>query len=86
MDLVEEVYQLTARFPSSERWRLVDQLSRAVVSVPANIAEGQGRVTARDFGNFLAIAKGSINEVETYLHLAVRLGYVDELRSRLHWV
>jgi four helix bundle protein len=78
MDLVEEVYRLTASFPDRERWRLVDQLSRAVVSVPANIAEGQGRATTKDFGNYLAIAKGSLNEVETYLHLAARLGYLDE--------
>jgi four helix bundle protein len=78
MDLVEEVYRLTATFPARERWRLVDQVSRAVVSVPANIAEGQGRATTKDFGNFLAIAKGSLNEVETYLHLAARPGYLDE--------
>jgi four helix bundle protein len=78
MDLVEEVYRLTAILPASERWRLVDQLSRAAVSVPANVAEGQGRATTKDFGHFLAIAKGSVNEVETYLHLAIRLGYLEE--------
>jgi four helix bundle protein len=74
MDLVVEVYRVSALLPASERWRLIDQISRAVVSVPANIAEGQGRGTAKDFAQFLAIARGSLNETETYLMLAVRLG------------
>ena len=76
MDLVVEVYRVSGMFPTSERWRLVDQISRAVVSVPGNIAEGQGRGTAKDFAQFLAIARGSLNETETYLLLAVRLGYL----------
>lgn len=76
MDLVVEVYRVSGMFPASERWRLIDQVSRAVVSVPANIAEGQGRGTSKDFAQFLAIARGSLNETETYLLLAVRLGYV----------
>lgn len=76
MDLVVEVYRVSALFPTSERWRLIDQISRAVVSVPANIAEGQGRGTSKDFAQFLAIARGSLNETETYLLLAVRLGYL----------
>jgi four helix bundle protein len=76
MDLVVEVYRVSVLFPASERWRLIDQISRAVVSVPANIAEGQGRGTAKDFAQFLAIARGSLNETETYLMLAVRLGYL----------
>ncbi len=67
---------MSALFPASERWRLVDQISRAVVSVPGNIAEGQGRGTSKDFAQFLAIARGSLNETETYLLLAVRLGYL----------
>lgn len=76
MDLVVEVYRVSGMFPTTERWRLVDQISRAVVSVPGNIAEGQGRGTAKDFAQFLAIARGSLNETETYLLLAVRLGYL----------
>jgi len=77
MDLVVEVYRISGLFPASERWRLIDQISRAVVSVPANIAEGQGRATSKDFAQFLAIARGSLNETETYLMLAVRLGYLS---------
>ncbi len=76
MDLVVEVYRISSLFPAAERWRLIDQISRAVVSVPANIAEGQGRGTSKDFAQFLAIARGSLNETETYLLLAVRLGYL----------
>jgi four helix bundle protein len=78
MDLAVEVYRLTAAFPTIERYRLVDQLCRAVASVPANIAEGQARSTAKDFAHFLSIARGSLMETQTYLTLAVRLGYLTE--------
>ena len=76
MDLVVEAYRGWSLLPVAERWRLIDQISRAVASVPANIAEGQGRGTSKDFAQFLAIARGSLNETETYLLLAVRLGYL----------
>jgi four helix bundle protein len=78
MDLSVAVYGLTARFPSTENYRLTAQLTRAVVSVAANIAEGHARSTAKDFANFLAIARGSLAETETFILLAVRLGYLDE--------
>jgi four helix bundle protein len=78
MDLAGEVYRLTASFPADERFRLIDQLTRAAVSVPANVAEGSGRGTPRDNAGFISIAKGSANEVETYLLLSIRLGYVDK--------
>lgn len=81
MDLVVDVYRVSALFPASERWRLVDQFSRSVVSVPANIAEGQGRGTSKDFAQFLAIARGSLDETETFLLLAVRLGYLTTVRA-----
>jgi four helix bundle protein len=56
----------------------VAQITRAAASVPANIAEGHARATRRDFANFVAVAKGSLMEAETFLMLAVRLGYVAE--------
>lgn len=76
MDLAEGIYKLTGRFPRNETYRLVAQLTRAAASVPANIAEGHARATRRDYANFVAIAKGSLMETETFLMLAVRLKYV----------
>jgi len=76
MDLVVDVYRLSAAFPSNEQFRLVAQVTRASASVPANIAEGYSRSSTRDYAHFLAIAKGSLMEAETFLMLAVRLGYL----------
>ncbi|MEX0911936.1 MAG: four helix bundle protein [Gemmatimonadota bacterium] len=83
MDLAEDVHRLIRRFPADERYRLSDQIARAVVSVPANIAEGCGRGSDRDFARFLSIAKGSVVETETLLILATRVGYLrdDELSA-----
>jgi len=76
MDLAEASYKLASKFPASETYRLVSQLTRAAASVPANIAEGHARSSRRDFANFLAVAKGSLMEAETFLTPAVRLKYV----------
>jgi len=82
MDLAVKVYGLTKGFPRTETYRLTDQITRAVASVPANIAEGPARSTSKDYANFLAEAKGSLMETETFLMLAVRLGYLrDESAS-----
>jgi four helix bundle protein len=78
MDLVELVYQLTENFPKAELYRLTSQLARAVVSVPANIAEGNARASRKEYAHFLSIAKGSLMETETYLLLAVRLNYLSQ--------
>jgi four helix bundle protein len=82
MDLVVQVYRLANLFPSSENYRLTAQITRAAASVPANIAEGNGRGTNRDYAHFVSIAKGSLMEVETFLMLAVRLSYLDEGETR----
>ncbi len=78
MDLVVQVYTLCNRFPKSEMYRLISQLTRAAVSVPANIAEGHARATRREYAHFLSIARGSLMETETCLMIAVRLGYLSE--------
>jgi four helix bundle protein len=76
MDLVEAVYVATAEFPSEELYGLVSQLRRASVSVPSNIAEGQGRRTNGEFAQFLHHAIGSLNEVETQVELSMRLRFM----------
>lgn len=76
MEMVMQVYGLTARFPAAERFGLTAQLRRAAVSVPANIAEGSGRGSINDYRRSLAIARGSVMEVETLLTLAARLDFL----------
>jgi four helix bundle protein len=78
MTLVEQVYRLTANFPDGERFGLTNQLRRAAVSVPSNIAEGQGRRLRKQFAMFLRIARGSTQEVETQLLVASRLGFAPK--------
>jgi four helix bundle protein len=82
MDLAVEAYRLTSKFPTSDTYRLVSQITRAVASVPANIAEGTARSTAKDYANFLSIAKGSLMETETLLMLAIRLEYLTQEQAR----
>ena len=78
MDLVERAYIETRRIPKEELYGLTSQLRRAVVSIPSNIAEGQGRRTNKDFLQFLAIAKGSLQESETQILIAERLRYLEK--------
>jgi four helix bundle protein len=75
MDLVEKVYRLTNDFPREELYGLTNQLRRAVVSIPSNIAQGQGRGGSNEFTRFLHIAHGSLPEVETQVLIAMRLKY-----------
>lgn len=76
MELVKEVYELMKAFPADERFGLTQQLRRAVVSVPANIAEGHARRHRRDFPSFLSFTLGSLAEVETHLEIGQLLGYI----------
>jgi len=88
MDLAVDVYEATKAFPKSETYGLTSQIRRAVVSVPANIAEGSARRTAKEYCHFLWIAKGSLMETETLLTLAVRLGYTKDgdLATAFGWI
>ena len=81
-DLVVMVYQVTESFPSHEQFGLTSQMRRAVVSVAANIAEGCGRHTLKDFRRLLYLSRGSLNEVEYFIHLAARLDYFSESKTR----
>ncbi|HVH85147.1 MAG TPA: four helix bundle protein [Terriglobales bacterium] len=78
MDLTVLVYRLTQRFPANEMYRLIAQMTPSAASVPANIAEGHARGSRRDYSQFLAIAKGSLMETETYVMLSLRLNYVNQ--------
>jgi len=77
MDLAELCYQATKGFPKEEVFGLTSQIRRASSSVPANVAEGQGRRSAKEFQRYLNIARGSINELETHVLLSHRVGLVD---------
>ena len=76
MDFVEDVYRALALFPADEKYGLSDQIRRAVVSIPSNIAEGFGRDSDKEFAHFLSIARGSLFEVSTQLEIARRLGFL----------
>ena len=73
MTLVSSVYQLTRSFPDFERFGLTSQIQRAAVSIPSNIAEGQGRLATKEFRQFLGIARGSLKELETQLLISIDL-------------
>ncbi len=78
INLVMLVYELTTQFPKSEIFGLISQLRRAVISIPGNVAEGAARQTRREFIQFLYIARGSLSEVDTYIEIARRLGYIEK--------
>ncbi|MBI2618035.1 four helix bundle protein [Candidatus Kaiserbacteria bacterium] len=73
MTIAEKIYLLTSNFPPEEKFGLVSQIRRSAVSIPLNIAEGRGRSSRKDFAQFLHIALGSVNELETQLELSMRL-------------
>jgi four helix bundle protein len=77
MKFVTEIYSAAQRFPGEERYGLTNQLRRAAVSIPSNIAEGQARFSQREFHHFLSQARGSLVEIETQLLIARELKYLQ---------
>ena len=77
MEIAEHCYLATKLFPKDELYGIVQQIRRSAVSIPANIAEGYGRRSTKDYIRFLNIALGSINELETHLILSQRIGLCD---------
>jgi len=78
MELTTKIYKLTETFPKEEIYGITSQIRRCAVSIPSNIAEGKGRRTNKDFINFLYIAKGSLNELQTQIIIANNLEYIKE--------
>ena len=77
MDLTVEVYRLVKLLPPDENFAISSQMRRAVVSIPSNIAEGQGRDTMKEFVRFLSVARGSLRELSTQLEICERIDYID---------
>jgi len=77
IQLVKDIYQLSSKFPSDEKFGLVAQIRRAVVSIPSNISEGAARNSDKDYIRFLYISLGSLSEIETQLIIAEELGFSD---------
>jgi four helix bundle protein len=82
MVLAKEIYKITAGFPSEEKFGLISQMRRAVVSIPSNIAEGQARNTTGEFVQFISYAEGSLAELDTQLALAIDLGFLSPEKAR----
>jgi len=82
MELAVQVYRLAEQLPCDEQFRLTSQVVRAAASVPANIAEGHARGSRKDYAHFLSIAKGSLMETDTFLAIAVRLGFLNDAQTR----
>ena len=79
VDLAQQIYRVTERFPSNEQFGLTSQIRRAAVSIPSNIAEGAARQTKKEFVQFLHISKGSLSELDTQLEIARRLEYLGKI-------
>ena len=76
--LLKEIYKITEEYPEQEKYNVISQLRRSVLSIPLNIAEGYGRKSKEDFKRFLKISLGSSNEIEALLEISEELNYLEE--------
>jgi four helix bundle protein len=79
VDLAQQIYRITERFPPNEQFGLTSQIQRAAVSIPSNMAEGAARQTKKEFIQFIHISKGSLSELDTQLEIARRLEYLGQV-------
>lgn len=79
IELVKEIYFLTEKLPSKENYVLSDQMRRAAISIPSNVAEGNGRSTRAEYKRFVEIARGSQYELQTQLYICVELNYLTKV-------
>ena len=77
-EMVKRVYQITEKYPEREKYNIISQLRRSILSIPLNIAEGYGRQSKEEFKRFLRISLGSSNEVEAILEISKELNYIKE--------
>ncbi len=76
-NLIKEIYKITKKFPVLERFGLVSQINRCVISICLNIAEGSAKISKKDFANFIRISIGSLIELDTSLKISIDLGYIS---------
>ena len=81
IELVEEIYRITANFPKEEIYSLTSQVRRAAISIPSNISEGAARNSRKEFIQFLYVSLGSLSELETQLIISEKLGYIKDYNS-----
>ena len=77
-EMVKRVYQITEKYPEREKYNIISQLRRSILSIPLNIAEGYGRQSKEEFKRFLRISLGSSNEVDAILEISKELNYIKE--------
>ena len=81
MNMVTQIYDLTKTFPEEEKFGLISQMRRCSVSIPSNIAEGWGRLSRKNYIQFLRISRGSLYELETQILITKQLNYINDSES-----